>query len=118
MVLWQVDRDKWQREKDLLNWERTAGEGEQGGSPSVNGCVLLSQFSKGAGEHPCWCKDEKRKRRKQQNRQKTSSEGRRGQGEGTPATGGDHSEERAAEEGQGHPQQQSSVVSAVSHMEN
>lgn len=58
------------------------------------------------------------KRRKQQNRQKTSSEGRRGQGEGTPATGGDHSEERAAEEGQGHPQQQSSVVSAVSHMEN
>lgn len=56
MVLWWIDRDKWQREKDLLNWERTAEEGEQGGSSSIKGCDLLSQLSKGAGEHPCWWK--------------------------------------------------------------
>lgn len=66
MVLWQVDRDKWQREKDLLNWEGTAGE-EQGGSSSIKGCVLLSQFSKGAGSILVG------EKRRQQNRQEKGS---------------------------------------------
>lgn len=41
------------------------------------------------------------KRVRQQNRQKKGSEGRKGQGEGTSATGADQHEEGAAEEGQG-----------------
>lgn len=47
MVLWQVDRDKWQREKDLLNWERTAGEALQGSSSSIKGCVLFFPILQG-----------------------------------------------------------------------
>lgn len=89
MVLWWVDRDKWQREKDLLNWERSAEEGEQGSSSSIKGCVLLSQLSKSAGEHPCWWKVIETAKYAEK-----GFRGKRGQGDGTSATGADQSKER------------------------
>lgn len=104
---------KQQREKGLLNWERTAGEGDKGGSSSILHMFFFHSSPRVLENIPIGGK-----RGRQQNRQKKGSESRRGQGEGTSATGADQNEERTAEGGQGHPQQQSTVVSAVSHIEN
>lgn len=110
MVLWQVDTEKYQREKGLLNWERRTREGEQGCSSSILHVLSSSSSPRILEEHPSWCKGGR-----QPSRQKKGSEGREKMHQ---PWGRIRGEEGAAEGGRGDPQHHSTVVSGVSHVEN